>query len=190
MQLNNAEPAVIAEVFATLEARVTAEARRMDPTGPLVLQRSASMRYAGQGYELRVDLPEGQIRADYVRRALAAFHTAYQREYGYNDPEAPVEVSDWYAIATILSSHAGCGILLRGPQPSGNPVIGERLAYFPETGGMVVTKVINRYLLTEAHRIAGPALVEERESTAVVLPGDIVSASPAGNLIIEIGGGA
>ena len=40
------------------------------------------------------------------------------------------------------------------------------------------------------HRIAGPALVEERESTIVVLPGDIVSVSPAGNLIIDIKAGA
>lgn len=190
VQLNTAEPSVIAEVFATLEARVTAEARRMDPTGPLGLQRSASMRYAGQGYELRVDLPDGEIRADYARRALIEFHAAYQREYGYNDPKAPVEVSDWFAIASILSSNAACGILLRGPHPSGDPVIGERLAYFPETGGMVVTKVINRYALTETHRIPGPALVEERESTAVVLPGDTVSVSPAGNLFIEVRGGA
>jgi N-methylhydantoinase A len=186
MRLHDAELAVIAEVFATLEARVVAEARRMDPYGPLRLQRSASMRYAGQGYELRVDLSGGEIGADYVQRALATFHTAYQREYGYNDPETPVEVSDWFAIASILGSHAERGILLRAPGASGDPVVGERLAYFPETGGMVATKVINRYALTQAHRIAGPALVEERESTAVVLPGDIVSVSPAGNLVIDI----
>jgi N-methylhydantoinase A/oxoprolinase/acetone carboxylase beta subunit len=51
---------------------------------------------------------------------------------------------------------------------------------------MTPTRIVNRYALTTTDRIAGPALVEERESTTVVLPGDIVSLSAAGNLIIDI----
>ncbi len=51
---------------------------------------------------------------------------------------------------------------------------------------MVRAKVINRYALTEGHRIRGPALVEERECTTVILPGDGVSVSAAGNLVIDI----
>ena len=186
LRLNEAAPQTIAEIFANLEARVSAEARKMDPHGTLRLQRSASMRYAGQGYELRVDLPDGEIGADYADRALAAFNTVYRREYGYNDPTAPVEVSDWFAAATIVGSHADSGIRLQADAAGGDPVVGERQAYFPEAGGMVPTKVINRYALTEGHRILGPALLEERESTIVALPGDVVSVSPAGNIVIDI----
>jgi N-methylhydantoinase A len=190
MRLNEASPQAIAEIFAVLEARVTAEARKMDRGGSVRLQRSASMRYAGQGYELRVDLPEGDIGSDYAERGLAAFHAAYQREYGYSDPDAPVEVTDWFAIATIVGRQADAGIRLQGRVSGGEPVTGQRDAYFPEAGGMVPTKVVDRYALTEGHRISGPALVEERESTVVVLPGDTVSVTPAGNLMIDIKGGA
>jgi N-methylhydantoinase A/oxoprolinase/acetone carboxylase beta subunit len=35
--------------------------------------------------------------------------------------------------------------------------------------------------------VRGPALIEERESTTVVLPGDTMRLSAYGNLIIEIG---
>jgi N-methylhydantoinase A/oxoprolinase/acetone carboxylase beta subunit len=54
---------------------------------------------------------------------------------------------------------------------------------------MTLTKVVNRYALEKGHRIQGPALVEERESTTVVLPGDVVTITEAGNLMIEIGAG-
>jgi len=190
LRLNEAAPETIAEIFAILDRRVTAEARKMDRHGTLNLQRSASMRYAGQGYEIRVELPDGEIDASYGEAALAAFHAAYRREYGYNDPNAPVEVSDWFAVATVVGSHADAGIRLAGPAAGGDPVTGERDAYFPESGGMVRTKVVNRYALTEGHRILGPALVEERESTTVVLPGDALSLSTVGNLIIDIKVGA
>jgi N-methylhydantoinase A len=189
MRLNETAPEAIAGLFAILEARVTAEARKMDPDGPLRLERSASMRYAGQGYELRVDLPDGPIGPDYAARGLAAFHAAYQREYGYSDPDTPVDAIDWFAVSTSVGSRADAGIRLHGYRSGGNPVVGHRRAYFPEAGGMIDTAVVDRYALTEGHRIPGPALVEERESTIVVLPGDTVSVSAAGNLIVDIKAG-
>jgi N-methylhydantoinase A len=190
LRLNDATPEALAEIYEGLEARVGAEARRMDCTGTIRLQRSASMRYSGQGYELRVDLPDSPIGPGYAQTALGAFHAAYRREYGYNDPDTPVEVSDWFAVATIAGSDTGAGIHLNSLAAGGEVITGERPAWFPEAGGKVPTKVINRYALTERQHIVGPALVEERESTVVVLPGDVVSLSPAGNLIIDIGAGA
>jgi N-methylhydantoinase A len=189
MRLDAASPGQIAPIFAELEARVTAEARRMQPGATPALERSASMRYAGQGFEIRVPLPAGPIAGDYVATVLADFHAAYKREYGYNDPAAPVEVSDWFAVATLPNLRAGAGFRFPGARSGGDPVTGMRPAWFPEAGGMVPTSVVDRYALTTAHRIAGPALVEERESTTVVPPGDVLSLSAAGNLVIDIRAG-
>ena len=188
LRLNDASLETVADIFTRLQERVTAEVRRMDSTSPLELRRSASMRYAGQGYEIRVELSDGAIGADYIATSLAAFHAAYRREYGYNDPAAPVEVSDWFVVATIAGSHVDVGFRFGGGAAGGDPVVGERDAWFPENGGMVRAKVINRYALSEGHRVHGPALVEERECTTVILPGDTASVSAAGNLIIAING--
>jgi N-methylhydantoinase A len=190
MPMNAAAAPAMAEIFAALENRVTGEARRMDRHAPLTVERSASMRYAGQGYEIRVTLPAGAVDAAYAEAALAAFHEAYGREYGYNDPQTPVEASDWFAIATAAGAKSEGGIHLGAKIVDADPVTGTRPAYFPEAGGSVATKVINRYALTASHRFTGPALVEERECTTVILPGDVVRVSAAGNLIIEIGAGA
>ncbi len=186
LKLNDAASAAMAEILGVLERRVAAEARRMQGGATPTIVRSASMRYAGQGYELRIGLPAGDIDDTYPARALAAFHAAYYREYGYSDPDAPVEVSDWFAIATLAGSHAGAGFWLHGTSAGGDPVVDERPAYFPEAGGSVPTRIVDRYALTTAHRIQGPALVQERESTTVVLPGDVVSVSAVGNLVIDI----
>jgi N-methylhydantoinase A len=62
-----------------------------------------------------------------------------------------------------------------------------RPAYFPEAGGLVDAVVIDRYAMRPGDTVHGPALVEERESTTVVLPGDALRLSVHGNLIIDIG---
>ena len=48
---------------------------------------------------------------------------------------------------------------------------GERQAYFAEAGGFVDTPTYDRYRLGGGMTIAGPAIIEERESTIVLRPG-------------------
>ncbi len=186
LRMDAAAVPAVADIFGRLKAGVAAEADRMDPGGRFAVQRSAAMRYVGQGYELRVDLAGGDVGPDYVAGALQAFHGAYGREYGYSDPGAAVEATDWFAVATSVRAQADVGFRLARVEVGGDPVTGTRDAYFPEGSGMVTAKVVDRYALRDGHHITGPALVEERESTIVVLPGDVVSVSAAGNVVIDI----
>ncbi len=50
-------------------------------------------------------------------------------------------------------------------------VKGARPAYFPEAGGFTNTPIYDRYRLAPGAQFAGPAIVEERESTVIVGPG-------------------
>ena len=63
---------------------------------------------------------------------------------------------------------------------------GDRPAYFPEAGGFVPTPVYDRYALAPGETLVGPAIVEERESTTVVPPGDRLEVDPQGNLRIRV----
>ncbi|MGE0522885.1 MAG: hydantoinase/oxoprolinase family protein [Variibacter sp.] len=177
----------ISEVYAELEKRAMQQAREVDPNGKVSLSRSASVHYVGQGYELRVELPSDLAAADFDGAIKDAFYATYKREYGYVDTDAAVEVTDWYVIATISDEGASHTMRLEGGDRGRGQAAAERMAYFPEAGGMIPTKVIDRYALEPGERLVGPALVEERESTTVVLPGDVVFISDAGNLVIEIG---
>jgi N-methylhydantoinase A len=175
------------EIFGDLESRLTAEALRMQTDGEIVIERSASMHHIGQGYEIRVALPLAPIGPAYEQLAREAFLAAYKREYGYNDPVAPIEVTDWHVIATIIGGRVSHRLTLPAATEAADPVRGQRLAYFPEAGGMVPTTVLDRYSMRNGDVYAGPALVEERESTTVVLPGDTVALSANGNLVLTVG---
>lgn len=178
----------ISDIFRELEQRVSVQVERMRHGGTIRIMRSASIHHVGQGYEIRVDLPAGEIGPDYERAVRGAFYAAYKREYGYTDNEAAIEVTDWYVLASVVRDGKAPPLQLEGTTATTDPVVGERKAYFPELGGLVSCKVINRYALQAHHKFEGPALVEEKESTTVVLPGDVVSVTSSGNLMIVIGG--
>lgn len=186
VRMDAAAPDTIAAIFAELEARVLEAARHLGSSGAVRLQRSASMRYVGQGHEIRVLLPDGPTDAAYGVEVTRAFTATYQREFGYSDPDAAVEATDWYVVATVAGDRRGRNLRLEGTATGRDPVVGERPVYMPEAGGLVPCRILDRYALTSEHRFTGPVLVEERECTTVVLPGDTVSLSAAGNLVIDL----
>jgi N-methylhydantoinase A len=63
---------------------------------------------------------------------------------------------------------------------------GTRKTYFPECGGFVETSIYSRYRLGAGDTVEGPAIVEERESTLVLLPGDVGRVDENGNVIVAI----
>ena len=153
------------------------------PGGVRGVSRAASMHYVGQGFEIRVELPDDITDVEAMREA---FFARYRQEYGYVDRETPIEVTDWAAVATI--SAAPTSLLALPLREGSGRSASTRLAYFPEAGGMVETPVFDRSSMGSGTPLQGPLLIEEPECTTLVLPGDSVSATPHGNLIIDIGG--
>jgi N-methylhydantoinase A len=177
----------IAAILDELEERARREVARLELGSKLAISRSAYMRHSGQGYDIRVALPSGPVDGAYEKKMRAAFYDTYRREYGFVDPDAPIETTDWYVVASLGNGHS-CGVI-RGDAAageSGSTVIGEREAYFPELGGMIRSKIIDRYRMKRIDAFEGPCLVEERESTTVILPGDVVGVDHLGHLVIEI----
>jgi N-methylhydantoinase A len=187
MRLTAESMGEIAAVYRMLEAQVQADMQRHGQIGEPRWSRYAQMRYAGQGFEVKVDLPDGPIDPSYAARAMQAFKDAYMRKHRFLDAEGAIEAVDWTLVAAIDfdRAHAGLGRTMQGA-----PRSGMRRAWFPETGGYGDTPVVDRRTLAARGRIAGPAIIEDPDSTAVILPGDIARISEAGNVIIDIGGAA
>jgi N-methylhydantoinase A/oxoprolinase/acetone carboxylase beta subunit len=61
-----------------------------------------------------------------------------------------------------------------------------RRAYFAEAAGFVETPVYDRYALAPGTAFRGPAIVEERESTAVLGPGADIRVDPDLALVVEM----
>ncbi|MCZ6646870.1 MAG: hydantoinase/oxoprolinase family protein [SAR324 cluster bacterium] len=176
----------IAAIFRELEARIRKEVTQVETAPNLEWRRFAYLRYAGQGYEINIDLPPGEIGPNYVEQAISTFHEAYKGTYGYSQTDNQIEATDWYLTAVVPTgaSNAGGGPSANGA-PSGQPK--QRPVYFHEHGDYIDCPVLDRYAARAGDRINGPAVVEDRESTIVILPGDVAEVRPDGHLIVNTG---
>ena len=187
MTLKESAAPAIAEIYADLEVQARADLSRLGMTGEPRWSRFAYMRYAGQGYEIRTDLPGGEIDEMFVASAIEMFHVGYERLYRYRDAEAAIEAVDWYLVASLPAADDAGKTTFLETADTGRPSA-RRQAYFPESSGYIDVQVLDRTGLRIGQTITGPALIEETDSTTVVLPGDRAAISPRGHLVIDIGG--
>ena len=151
-----------------------------------LLVPSAEMRYLGQGYEVSVPLPLPRLTDEGVTRLQEAFHQAYESIFGYGQPDEPIEVTNWKLKAVSSRGPFSFPTAPGDGLSPGSTLKGHRKAYFPEEGGFIQTPVYDRYGLTPGFVIEGPAIVEEAESTTLILPGDKASVDRYLNLIVEL----
>ena len=144
------------------------------------------MRYAGQGFEVHVDLPNGTSDQDYLTAVGEAFSAAYLRRNKFVDPDGVVEGVDWTLVANLPRSLPD-GIRTSDEIQVRSDKTSTRQCWFPEANGFVETRILNRQDLTGGTAIAGPAIVEDPDCTTVVPPGDTISLNPDGHLVFEIG---
>ena len=62
----------------------------------------------------------------------------------------------------------------------------KRKVYFPEYKDYINCNIYDHYRLSPGAIIAGPAIVEERESAIVMTPGDVAEVDEWGNLIVTV----
>jgi N-methylhydantoinase A len=172
-------------------AEMTAEADRLLAeagvgAGDVVHRYRLDMRYEGQGYEVEVPI-DGPLDATVTRRLPEAFATAYAKVFGMSFADKPVEIVNWKVDASGPEPGARHDWRLKPGAPSTDARKPARRAYFPEVGGTIDCPVWDRYALKPGDTIEGPALVEERESTTVICPGDTMRVDAHLNLVLELG---
>ncbi|MBT6139981.1 MAG: hydantoinase/oxoprolinase family protein [Rhodospirillaceae bacterium] len=139
---------------------------------------SAMMRYVGQGYEIEVPVEKDGLSEGSLADAFAV---AYGARYGRTEAMAS-EILSWRVVGTgprlpLADAIGGTATKTSGTPPPNS----QRPVYFES--GFVDTPVHARRDLLPGHTIAGPAIIEEDESTLVVPPDFDVSVDEALNLI-------
>ena len=183
MDLHNDASEQISDIFGGLEERAQKDLASLGDNLTVNWSRQGYMRYVGQGFEVRVDLPPGPIDKSYAARAIEAFDTAYLKIHKFLDRDARIEVVDWNLAATLPEYQQTIKI---SPKKGDRRPPRERQAWFPEAGGFTKTAVMDRARLTPEDIVAGPAIVEDVDCTTVILPGDQAQLSEDGHLIITI----
>lgn len=173
-------------IFAGLEAQAEHWfAEEKVATADRRLRRTADLRYHGQNYELAVDVPDGPITAATIAALARGFAETHERLYGFVAEGEPVQLVT-YRVEAI--GHVPKAAFR--PEPDAGPdasaaIIGSREVWFPEAGGFADCRVYDRDKLEAGNRIAGPAIIEQMDSTTVLLPGMTATVEPYLNLILE-----
>ncbi len=176
--------------FAPLVERAVAPLRDAGvPREQITLEYRLDMRYHGQGYALEVTLPDRSDRSTIFHDLTSLFAERYETVYAFSLIESPLEITTWKVEARGPKPKIMAGYSVESQQSSdvSKALKGTRPAYFPEGDNYVDCPVYNRYLLPAASRLEGPALIEERESTMVIGPGDVVTVDHYLNLVAELG---
>jgi N-methylhydantoinase A len=158
------------QIFAELEAEGRA---LLEGSGVAAEQieyrRSADMRYVGQGHEVRVPIPNGPLDASQLDLLTQRFDEVYRQLYQRSGPMVGLEVVNWRLVVAGPRPDLR---LARGPgAASGSAEAarkGFRQAFVPEERAFRPVAVYDRYQLAPGTRFAGPAIVEERESTVII----------------------
>jgi N-methylhydantoinase A/oxoprolinase/acetone carboxylase beta subunit len=149
----------------------------------IIMRREASVRYAGQSFDLSVLLPEGKIGPREITALGRAFVDLYSQRYHRTNPDVPLELVSLRALAQgprspipSFGSHAEARKAAKGTRP----------IFLPEAGKLVECTVYDRAALRPGATFPGPAIVEEDESTAVIGRDGVAEIDAAGNLFVTI----
>ncbi len=147
--------------------------------------RSIDLRYEGQGHELMVDCPDGKLDEAALAEVTRRFEAAHKQVYGYASPEEPIRVVTLRLEATGRVPKADIAAHPPAETAVEDSIIGTRQVWLPEAGAVVPCPLHDRAKLGPGHRVAGPAVIEQMDSTTLLLPGQVATVDPWLNLMVE-----
>ena len=141
------------------------------------VMRRMQLRYQGQSHAIAVDLPAGPLR-----RQVAGdlFHDAHKRLYGYAFAGDPVEIVNLWAVVTLDAKRTATPPYRHATTTTQT---GSRLVYLE--GRLEETPVFDRFSLAVKTVIKGPAIIEQADTTTLVLPRQTARVDEWGNLILK-----
>ena len=180
------EPGQVEAGFAELRGR--AEALLRDEGGgaaPPRYERSLEARFFGQLYELTLLVQdESATRPDAID---AAFRAAYRAEYGFELPQAAVQVVNLRLVAVL---DLGCGadaLFARGAQPD-HPAVPARQTRLLTRDGQELEMPVHRIDAASGASIAGPAIIEHAGATVWIQAGQRAILAEGGQVVVHLDG--
>ena len=176
----------VQEVYDALGGRADAALEREGfAEEERVFVRTADLRYFGQAYEVRVDVPAGRGHRELLAdRVAAAFHDEHRALYGYDFRDDPRQEVEWVNLRVT-----GVGPIrkpsLREVAPgtgADSARTGTRRVFFDD---WVEATVYDRARLGAGDVVEGPAVLEEFSSTVPLHPGFTATVDAHGNLLIR-----
>lgn len=151
------------------------------------LLRFLDMRYVGQHHEVTVEIPNNCIIDEsHLGMIAETFHQAHNRLYTYSTPEIPLEIINLRVTAVGHVDKTGLYEKPEEGRDCESAYKNSRKVYFEEYKKYIDTLVYDRERLKPGNVIEGPAVIEERITTAIVHPNWNARIDGFENIIMEV----
>ena len=183
---NKLDFAEVGKLFQEMRAQALADFARIDiPESQLSYKATVEMRYVGQFHEVEIDMPPGDLSADNLPALLANFHTQYEKLYTYSMTWRAVEFLTYRLkvsspprkVEMMVHAQASVGVETARR--------GSRMCLFEAKGKRVDTPVYDWDKMAPGHKISGPALVDDKTTTVLVVPGFVCEVDAYRNLVLR-----
>ena len=185
VSIQDAEFAEMERLFKEMEVEGAKILEKAGTIEEITYERSLEMRFIGQGAETNVPIPHrdfSQMTREEVRNL---FDQRYQALYGRTYPESPAEFVSFRVRASLPQHPLRLPKIEKKVASLKDAIKGKRPAYSPIARDFIHYTVYDRYKLFPGATFDGPAIIEERESTAIVGEDASVSVDEYGFLWID-----
>ena len=148
----------------------------------VTMLRQGDLRYVGQGYELKIDFPAGDITEASLEQVWTAFHARHRDEYGHAFEASPIEIVTVKVRGIGEVEKLGKPSAYIGADEALQVASGQCVFRVDDVLGSYETPYFDRMTLPVDRRMHGPAILLQTDSTTVVPPGWTYHADRFGNV--------
>lgn len=146
------------------------------------VQRSAFMRYSGQGHEIEISLPDRDLTASDLGPLTAAFEAEYARQFSRPVPGKKIEILNW--AVRVATPDAEVPPVPEMPELRTIVPTAFRSITCDLDGTPKQAAFVPRASLNPGDRIIGPALITEPQTTTLVSADFSAHVDVIGNIVL------
>lgn len=187
-ELRLVDPSVIAEQFQRLRHRAEAVLKD-EPAGisKPTMERIIEARFIGQLFELKLGIGLDGDSIPSVGEIEEQFRAIYRAEYGFDLPQARVQIVNLRLVAEIDLGHRGEQIFARRSRASRVAKPHRQTPILSREGSEALVPVY-RVAESAGGRIEGPAIFEHSGSTVWIVDGQTACVGESGEVVIDLRG--
>lgn len=187
VRLTNFEAAPLNTLLTGMEREANDVVRHAEPNMQLTTKRSVYCRYAGQGHEIEIDIPERKLVDVDSKLIRKAFEAEYIRLYSRIIPGADIEILSWSVVVKTEEHRTQRQKIAsdRVSEDLSNSVESAYL-YDPLLRKAVDAPVYWRFDLKPGQVISGPAIIAENETSTIVTSSFNASVEESGYLVLTL----
>ncbi|MBV9066809.1 MAG: hydantoinase B/oxoprolinase family protein [Methylobacteriaceae bacterium] len=183
VRLSKTSPADLHAVLAELESEARSGMPASTSASAITFERSLDVRYLGQGYDVSVPVGSADdLSAISVRKA---FNEVYLHLYGRVFDQLELEIMN-VRVRAVAPGRRFVEQAVDHVAMAADAAMVSREAYCPVIGDFVAHRVFPRNALKTGVEIAGPAIVEEAESTTIINSDSTLTVDKSGSLIVSL----